>query len=559
MTCSSPRTVPNSEVTMTAGKNVLHKAINGAGWLFGLSALQKIASFMLNILVLRNANVNVVGAATVQFELLLSSSLFLRDGFRLGLLRSSGIDANNGQNKYQIAQLVNISWLITIVGVVVGTAITFFTIFLYGASNSSEIHGWSSAVGLYGIAVIIEWSVEPMYLMAHASLYFKWRVISEAVAFILRATVLYICAIWLQYGIIAYGVAQVFYSLGLLVTYAYFFMFQCHCSTIASKKLQLRQLFPVKLADQEWIHRPMLKLCGVLTLQSVLKHILTEGDKLVLTMFASHYDMGVYSVAFNIGSLVPRMIFLPIEEASKAIFSKTLGSQEMTCKNEKDDNLVYDTLFLLVKATTYVGFLFACFGSNFTDSLLCILLGFRKMHSSSIPSVLSWYCCYILFLAVNGVLEAFVHTTGSGKDLMNLNGLLLCFFAAYASAVYIFMRLLDLGTVGLILANCVNMWCRIVYSFYFIYSRARFSIKDLGKMLPHQACSLYFVMAWFFMYLSKLYFIQSKATNSVLHHVQHICIGVVVLVGAVCICYSKERAFIRKIRETLVLSNKKHG
>jgi oligosaccharide translocation protein RFT1 len=40
----------------------------------------------------------------------------------------------------------------------------------------------------------------------------------------------------------------------------------------------------------------------VLTLQSVFKHALTEGDKIVLSAASNLYDQGVYALAHNYGS-----------------------------------------------------------------------------------------------------------------------------------------------------------------------------------------------------------------------------------------------------------------
>ena len=42
----------------------------------------------------------------------------------------------------------------------------------------------------------------------------------------------------------------------------------------------------------------------VLTLQSVFKHALTEGDKIVLSAASNLYDQGVYALAHNYGSFV---------------------------------------------------------------------------------------------------------------------------------------------------------------------------------------------------------------------------------------------------------------
>lgn len=56
------------------------------------------------------------------------------------------------------------------------------------------------------------------------------------------------------------------------------------------------------------------------------------------------------------------------------------------------------------KVVTLVGLVFACFGSNYTHLLLYTLLGSRWANTDA-PTVLAWYCAYVLILALNGVTE----------------------------------------------------------------------------------------------------------------------------------------------------------
>ncbi len=81
-------------------------------------------------------------------------------------------------------------------------------------------------------------------------------------------------------------------------------------------------------------------------------------------------------------------------------------------------------------------------------------------------------------MAVNGVTEAFVFAVIPSKLLSSYN-LLLCVF----SVIYIFASivLVSYGSIGLILANCVNMTARIVYSMAFLVrflQRARAAAMD---------------------------------------------------------------------------------
>jgi hypothetical protein len=78
---------------------------------------------------------------------------------------------------------------------------------------------------------------------------------------------------------------------------------------------------------EDWIHKPAVGLTWSFALQSLEKMFLTEGEKLVLKFTESLVHQGVYSVVHNLGSLVVRMLFQPIEEMSFTLFSKLLGHQ----------------------------------------------------------------------------------------------------------------------------------------------------------------------------------------------------------------------------------------
>lgn len=58
--------------------------------------------------------------------------------------------------------------------------------------------------------------------------------------------------------------------------------------------------------------------------QGVLKQLLTEGERYVMTLFSvlSFYEQGVFDVVNNLGSLAARFLFRPIEESAYFYFSQ---------------------------------------------------------------------------------------------------------------------------------------------------------------------------------------------------------------------------------------------
>lgn len=52
------------------------------------------------------------------------------------------------------------------------------------------------------------------------------------------------------------------------------------------------------------------------------KQVLAEGSKMVLVAVQSKYNQGVYGLVGNLGSLLVRMLFQPLEEIAFATFSR---------------------------------------------------------------------------------------------------------------------------------------------------------------------------------------------------------------------------------------------
>ena len=52
------------------------------------------------------------------------------------------------------------------------------------------------------------------------------------------------------------------------------------------------------------------------------KQLLAEGSKMVLVAVQTQYNQGVYGLVGNLGSLLVRTLFQPLEEIAFAAFSR---------------------------------------------------------------------------------------------------------------------------------------------------------------------------------------------------------------------------------------------
>ncbi|GLD92269.1 hypothetical protein PINS_up000802 [Pythium insidiosum] len=568
---------------MTSSPHVLGRALRGGSYLF----LQKILTFAINSFILRRLHLSVTGAVTVHFELALATVFLFRDSFRLAFLRMPSLLEPTGATATPVTttmssarpvrdvawmtrqqQLVNGAWLSTLLSWALATSITAI-VAMHGekASDSEhQVHEWYTRVlVMYCAAAMIEALAEPMYLLAHSSVLVGWQVTAQGAGFIVRAGVQYVGMFLLGLdGLLCYGLAEIAYASTLVAVFTWFFAgkLQSNREANAVAVHHMTELLPGRVGkdDGNAVEPELMKLLGPLGVQSLVKYLLTEGDKWVLSLFTTLEQMGVYGIVFHLGSLVPRIVFFPLEEATKTVVSK------LSATNRDDVMQARRYVLVLLKLMHLVGFVFVAFGVNYAYTLVLLLYGGEKA-AGGVGSALAAYCVYIPFLGLNGISEAFVHSVGNQQQLMRLNKLMGVFFVAYAGSAMLFMRGFALGTVGIILANCVNMGCRIMYCMSFAASyfahwdnavdskvqgqasspqsqstRAKL-VRFWRAALPDRLVLLAFGLSGVIGAISRKF----VATNdSLLRHGAHICVGGICFAVVLAALYVKERVLLRE-------------
>lgn len=150
-------------------------------------------------------------------------------------------------------------------------------------------------------------------------------------------------------------------------------------------------------------------------------------------------------------------------------------------------------LAVLVRCITLVGLLAAAFGPAYSHLALLLLYG-RRWADTEAPLALGLYSQYLVLLAANGCLEAFVHSVASARQLAASNAWLVAFTAAHAGLSIAAVR--TGGAAGLIAADGLNMLLRIAYCLAFTKARFRevpgFRLRHL---LPSGATAAALVVA----------------------------------------------------------------
>lgn len=221
--------------------------------------------------------------------------------------------------------------------------------------------------------------------------------------------------------------------------------------------------------------QPLLNLSLSLTVQSSIKYVLTQGDSLLIASLASLQDQGAYALSSNYGGLIARMLFQPIEEASRNLFAKLCAptsAAEKTKEGQASGNGIAQantTLTLILKFYSLISLVAFAAGPTAAPVLLSLVAGSRWSDTGA-GEVLGCYCYYIPLLALNGVSEAFVAAVADNTQLYTQSIWMGGFFAAFAGSAYLFLRVLEMGAKGLVWANCVNMGCRILFNLSFVKS-----------------------------------------------------------------------------------------
>jgi len=193
-------------------------SLTNASSLVLLQLFSRALTFGLNQALVRLATPQTFGTAAIQFELLLSTILFLsREGVRNALLRSSVKSQKKDSNA---ALTENIS----LIPVYLGLPVSWLAVLVYVQSVSTTTSSqpyFHLSIVIYGFAAILELLSEPLYIRAQNELRLNVRVRAEGVAVVSKAVVTFLILAFApgEWALMAFAVGQAGYGLSLLVAF----------------------------------------------------------------------------------------------------------------------------------------------------------------------------------------------------------------------------------------------------------------------------------------------------------------------------------------------------
>ncbi|KAF4548954.1 Rft-like protein [Elsinoe fawcettii] len=486
-------------------------AAKGATYLIALQISSRALTFLLNQILLRFLTPATFGRA-VQLELYSISVLFFaRESLRVAVQRvgsstlrdsdQAGDLSKNAPGEKKAAKdatkdrsassnavqtVVNLSYLSLILGTPLAILLGYLAwTGLSGGAVETATPYIGSAVALYGLAAVIELASEPGFVAAQALLLFKVRAGAEAAATVVKTLSTVGSAVWahrqgVEAGVMPFAIGQLAFASTLLVYYAFKLnpVRQQHSFSLLPDSLPDSPDKRSSKADAQneylltLFSRPLLKIATSLTIQSILKYVLTQGDSLLITALATLQDQGSYALASNYGGLIARMVFQPIEEASRNLFAKLCSAPAPSSpqtKTSPDPSVLRakQILSLILKLYLLLSLPIATLGPSLAPPLLGLVAG-QRWTSLGAGEVLGAYAYYIPLLALNGILEAFVSATAGNRDLYVQSLFMGSCFVAFAGTAWVGIGRLGMGARGVVVANGVNMAGRIAWCAYFV-------------------------------------------------------------------------------------------
>ena len=482
---------------------------SGTLYLILIQVTSRALTFIGNQLLLRYLSPQLLGVA-VQLDLFSISVLyFSRESIRVALQRRPALDDDTSSAQHASTEarprsqecqaVVNISYVAVLLGVIL-TAVFGA---LYSNSASREVvesPDFDLSLQLYGAATIIEILSEPAFVTLQHVRDYKSRAQAETTAAILKCGAAYGSAVMLHRvgnppSVLPSAIGQLTYAVVLLSLLT--------ASGYSAAKPRSFILTPCRLPSStntpyflDMISKPLLNLAITLYGQSLFKQLLTQGDALLLSFFASLADQGSFALASNYGSLFARLLFQPVEESSRNTFGTLLGgtttlpvSRKSTDRPKLKTNFTLALAYLNKTLRLYVLLMFVTLSilPHLLPTAITFLLlrnnpDWQPSHSSTstpLPTLLKAYCLLLPLLSFNGILDAFLSSVATPSQLRTQSLIAAICTVIYGTAAWVYLVPYQTGARGLVMANAVGMLVRVLWSAWWVNGWIYLSLREL--------------------------------------------------------------------------------
>ncbi|KAL6420035.1 hypothetical protein ACFW04_010995 [Cataglyphis niger] len=447
------------------------------------------------------------------------------------------------------AQVVNLLWLTVPICLVMSFLFGYIWLFVLSTTEALPPY-YTFAVWAVGLSCIIELSSLIVQLAANAFLFVRLKIILDTIMIAIRTmTFVLLILYYPENALLAFGTAQlvaaIFYTTSHYAYFHYYIKKLNKCTQKRRMSLKdstdeyvvrefpfrnVKDFLPGQLENNDsYLDKKLTILTWSFFRQGILKQILTEGERLIMTIMPvlTFTEQGTYEIVNNLGSLAARFIFRPIEESGYFYFTQIVKRDKpIFDQNPADIQESVNVLTHLCSIVTSIGLIVLVFGQSYSSTLLW-LYGGSKLTLPLPVLLLRAHCLAVLLLGINGVTECYTNATADSATINKSNVIMVYESIAFLGASYLFA--IWFGPVGFIFGNCVNMSLRIIHSAMFINKRHRDTIyRPLRGLVPKPMFSASLLVAAFITNLSQAYFFP---TDKILHLLIGITMFMIVLIS----------------------------
>ncbi|QLQ79596.1 hypothetical protein HG537_0C02430 [Torulaspora globosa] len=465
--------------TVPTAEQILERSTSGATFLVMGQLFTKIISFVLNNVVVRFLSPRIFGI-TAFLEFILGTVLFFsREAIRLSTLRIKDDDEDGtGENLkgrsrvYQTA--VNFGHIPLWIGFPLSIVLIAWQ---YRNINEyfTNLPWFTLSIFLIWMSIVFELLSEPLFIVNQFMLNYATRSQFESAAVTIGCLVN--CGVILSFeklttsevrteasregtAIFAFALGKLIHSITLLTCYYLHYLRNFKHKKLF--RLRLTRVYAANARKGYFFQHDISEHFKKVYFQLCFKHLLTEGDKLIINSLCTVEEQGIYSLLSNYGSLITRLLFSQIEESLRLLLARLLA-------NDRTKNLKLFMVVLLniTRFYAYLSLLILIFGPMNSPFLLQFLIG-SKWSTTSVLDTIRVYCFYLPFLAMNGVFEAFFQSTATGDQILKHSYFMMVFSAIFLVNCWLLIEYFHLSINGLIISNIINMALRLGYCTHFI-------------------------------------------------------------------------------------------
>ena len=458
-----------NEADKPRGGATLAETTAGFKYVFLVNIASKLVTFGANTFIVRHSSPVEQGVRLNVTLLVLSILFFTREAFRNAALRMNlGTDTPVAEARRFYQWTINTGWVSFVFTACMVVVAKLCSPHLFASGEWAEVYDTLRipfVLDLHLLGCLLEAVGEPLYVAAQGMSLMKVRSTAEASALLSSTFTTYFFILCGFAPLDALGYAAVMYGAVHSGVFAIHFSsrMDARCTNIA-----LGRYLP-KSESGVFLPEVVTGVGGKLQLETMMRLVLTEGEKVVLSYSTVLAEQGVYEVVSHLGSTVCRLLFKFVEEFALNLWSKlvAVGAVEQSVA----------LLQTLIRFLAILGTFFACFGPAYSRSLLFLLYG-KKWVSTGAPELLAIYCVYVALMGVNGVCEAF-YRAAAKDDHLSLLWKVQCLFSVVSVATSVVLTgTVGLGVAGLVLSSMIVMCLRIAFCLHFAQTFPSFKVQN---------------------------------------------------------------------------------